>query len=144
MGEGQAEVMGLKPTPNEISQNNRCTTPVNMLNGVLLKDLKPETIPKDTILWVTTISDACAISSIMLCVEDAKKNVTQLFLYNQMSHKSTYLEINEKFPKGTLIGIKNPYLSISFSGYLSLRNDNPENIILREKSKVQKALALKK
>ena len=33
------------------------------------------------------------------------------------------------FPEGTRIGIKQPYLKLSFSGTLYLRNDNPENII---------------
>ena len=28
-----------------------------------------------------------------------------------------------------VLGVKNPYLKVSYNGKISLRNDNPENII---------------
>jgi len=31
-----------------------------------------------------------------------------------------------------VIGVKNPYLKVSFNGKISLRNDNPENIIFED------------
>ena len=31
-----------------------------------------------------------------------------------------------------VIGVKNPYLKVSFNGKISLRNDNPENIIFKK------------
>ena len=37
--------------------------------------------------------------------------------------------IQKKFPIGMQMGIKQPYMKISFSGKLSLRNDNSANVI---------------
>jgi hypothetical protein len=36
------------------------------------------------------------------------------------------------FPPGMRIGIKQPYMKITYSGILQLRNDNPANVILGE------------
>ena len=33
---------------------------------------------------------------------------------------------------GTEIGIKNPLIKLSYTGQLSLRNDRPDNIIIKE------------
>ena len=42
-------------------------------------------------------------------------------------------QIQQKFPKGVKLGIKNPYFKIGLnSGDLNLRNDNPQNIVLEE------------
>ena len=35
------------------------------------------------------------------------------------------------YPIGMEIGIKQPYLSLSYTGVISLRNDNPENIMFK-------------
>lgn len=31
-----------------------------------------------------------------------------------------------------MLGVKNPYLKVGFNGKISLRNDNPENIVFEE------------
>ena len=35
------------------------------------------------------------------------------------------------FPEGLTIGIKQPYLKISFGGFAWMRNDNSKNIVLK-------------
>ena len=41
------------------------------------------------------------------------------------------LYLNTMFPFGATIGVINPYLKLSYSGTLSLRNDRKENIIVK-------------
>lgn len=60
-----------------------------------------------------------------LTVQDKTKAVINIGLYNQVDRDMRQAEVQEKFPKGTRIGIKNPYLKINMNGFLSLRNDNP-------------------
>lgn len=69
------------------------------------------------------------MSSIVLIVEDKNKNAISLGLYNQSGEFKQFKDLVKTFPEGTRIGIKQPYLKLSFSGTLYLRNDNPENII---------------
>ena len=37
------------------------------------------------------------------------------------------------FPKGIEIGIKQPYIQVAYGGIVTMRNDNPENIVFRFK-----------
>jgi tetratricopeptide (TPR) repeat protein len=57
----------------------------------------------------------------------------KLSLYNQVDYKTRLEALNLKYPLGTTIGIKHPYLKIEFIGHLSIRNDNPQNIIIHRK-----------
>ena len=53
-----------------------------------------------------------------------------LDLLDQVKPNLEIYELFKAFPVGIIIGIKNPYMKISFTGSYQLRNDNPQNIIL--------------
>jgi len=40
------------------------------------------------------------------------------------------------FPKGIEIGIKQPYLLITYEGIFTMRNDNPQNIVFKPTSPI--------
>lgn len=46
-----------------------------------------------------------------------------------MNSDTTIAQVQSAYPNNMVIGVKNPYLKVSFNGKISLRNDNPENII---------------
>jgi hypothetical protein len=67
-----------------------------------------------------------------MIIEDKNKDVISFTLYNSIEEKLDFEDVQKYFPIGTMIGIKQPYLKISYYGNLSLRNDNPENIMFEE------------
>ena len=64
------------------------------------------------------------IAAVCLIVEDKNKDVMSLGLYNQINTSVQIEELNTLFPKGMRIGIKQPYLKVSYRGIVALRNDN--------------------
>ena len=65
-----------------------------------------------------------------LIVEDKNGYNIGLCLYNSVDQRTTLEYVQKLFPKGALIGIKQPYKKLAFAGYFTLRNDNPANIII--------------
>ena len=55
-----------------------------------------------------------------------------LQIYNHVDSDITFSQLQKLFPKGIEIGLKNPYLLFTISALASLKNDNPENIVIRE------------
>jgi hypothetical protein len=100
------------------------------LKQITINDLEVGKIQDNTILWVKTITYPCQIASVNLIVEDRNKDVLFFSFYNQIKTTS-YTNLEQIFPIGTEIGIKQPYLLLSYTGTFSLRNDNPCNIILK-------------
>ena len=76
------QVLSKQTSEDPISQKNICSAKESELKEVPLNQLKTGVVDPGTILWVKTIADACCMSSVMLVVEDAKKDVMQLYLYN--------------------------------------------------------------
>ena len=94
--------------------------------------MKTDKVMKNTILWGKTVTVASQMVSVMLIIEDQSGDVISLSLYNQINRYTTKLEdLQRLFPVGQWIGVKQPYQKILFAGNLQLRNDNPQNIILR-------------
>ena len=120
-----------------MSQNNICATDVPKLKKVNICQLSSGKIIADSIMWVKTISEPCYIASLMIIVEDENQDVIFLGLYNQINSGKSLDELNTTFPKGIEIGIKQPYLKLSYSGVVSLRNDNPQNIIIKRENKFE-------
>ena len=50
-------------------------------------------------------------------------------LYNQIDRPMSLIELKKHFPME--IGIKQPYLKISFCGHYVIRNENPSNIVFK-------------
>ena len=48
--------------------------------------------------------------------------------------ETSFEDLRKMFPEGMKFSIKNPYLTVSLSGMLHLRNDNPENIMYADGS----------
>lgn len=118
-----------------MSQENLCKTEVADLKEIFLPEVWKAEIQEDTVVWVRTIAEACSITSVILAVEDKKKNVQMLFLYNQLDQGATLAEVQKAFPVGKEFGVKQPYKKLSLNGYVSLRNDHPENLIMQNWTK---------
>ena len=50
-----------------------------------------------------------------------------------MIYNTTFRELQSLFPKGIEIGIKQPYLLITYEGIFTMRNDNPQNIVINSR-----------
>ena len=87
---------------------------------------------EDTILWVENIADSINLASIHLVVKDKTGECLALQMYNQVDSDIKFSELQKVFPKGIEIGLKNPYLLFTISSFISLKNDNPGNIVFRE------------
>ena len=87
--------------------------------------MKLTTIQKDTILWVKTITAPTQIAAVILIIEDKNEDVMTICLYNQIDRNKKFIELLKIFPAGVTIGIKQPYLNVSYNGNYMLRNDNP-------------------
>jgi hypothetical protein len=57
-----------------------------------------------------------------MIVEDKDGTCIMLSLYNQ---EKDFESAQKTFPTGIEIGIKNPYIQISYHGTIIMRNDNP-------------------
>lgn len=117
-----------------MSLGNICTN--SELRQIKINDLRAGVIQKDTLLIVKTISPALIMNCIGVCVEDEDGVVLEICMYNQLVEKEgqNRLEAAQAaFPKGTEIGIKQPFLKVSKTGYVILRNDNPDNIVVNPK-----------
>ena len=75
---------------------------------------------------------AVLMNDLILVVEDKNKDVVSLTLYNNTLKQH---EIDKYFPKGVKFAIKQPYMKVLFSGNKALRNDNPDNIIIKFNNK---------
>lgn len=77
------------------------------------------------------------MASIMLVVEDRNSTATYLDLVISPKDFKQYFADStlnlHNLPEGTTIGIKQPFLKLSFGGGLSLRCDNASNLIIRLK-----------
>ena len=91
-------------------------------------------VEKDCILWVKNLGNPALVgaATVMLIVEDRCGDVISLPLNNQVSKGTTYDEVLKMFPKGIQLGIKQPYLKILFVGNVTLRNDNPQNVVFKK------------
>jgi hypothetical protein len=76
----------------------------------------------------------CLITGVILIVEDKDGRAISLALFNQLNIETSWEELINEFPVGIEIGVKQPFMELSYSGILSLRNDNPENLIIRHDS----------
>ena len=119
-----------------------CTKNEKGLKEVTVKDLIVGEVGKDTIMWVKTIVDPLLINSLTIIVEDKNKEAMSLGLYNQISKDASHEELFKMFPNGTEFGIKQPYLKLSYSGVLALRNDNPGNIVFGDGKNAGELMAL--
>ena len=54
----------------------------------------------------------------MIIVEDQNKEAMVLDLMNQIERDMSLLELQEQFPCGLEIGIKQPYLKVSLAGII--------------------------
>ena len=70
------------------------------------------------------------MASVMLLVEDDNHEMISLGLYNQITDLTPFKDLQNLFPPQTKIGIKNPYIKVSYGGILVLRNDIKSNIII--------------
>lgn len=103
------------------------------LKEISVKELKAGEILPDTILWVRTVCAAFCMHSIVVIAQDACETAISLGLhYDHLYRKISNSDLQKAFPTGMLIGIKQPYLKLTLSGNLQLRNDNPENLILED------------
>ena len=98
-----------------------------------IKDLKVGEIQKNTIMWVATISPACYVASVMVVVEDKDKKAISLNMYDDVTKHMKFEQLSKVFPEGLVLGIKQPLLMLPFGGGLWLRNDNPDNIVMKHK-----------
>ena len=106
-----------------------CLKDPSELRDITLSELKLHTVEKDTILWVTSISRPSQMSYVLLVVEDRNKDVSSLMLYNQINYSANIDHLQTCFPAGMRIGIKQPYLKLSYNGVILLINDNPQNVV---------------
>ena len=120
----------MEKSEDSISIANVCSQPERALKEVFLKDLKVGQVASDSILWAKVITEPVQVAGVILIIEDGYKDVISLGLYNQVRKKNA-VELNKLFPVGMVLGVKHPYLSLSYTGVLSLRNDNPENIMFK-------------
>ena len=69
----------------------------------------------------------------MFIAEDSQKTGIACMLYNMVDDNAKIKDVQKKFPKGTVFGIKQPYLKQGTRNkkQIALRNDNPENIIFK-------------
>ena len=102
-----------------------CLKDPSELQEITLRDLKLHKVEKDTILWVTSIARPCQMSYVLLIIEDRNKDVSSLMLYNQINYNTNIDHLQTCFPVGMRIGIKQPYLKLSYNGVILLINDNP-------------------
>ena len=63
--------------------------------------------------------------SVTTVIEDKTGECMVLTLFNQVEPDLTFCQLQKVFPKGIEIGLKNPYIMVSISGMIVLRNDNP-------------------
>ena len=87
-------------------------------------------------MWGVIITQPVHVAGVVLIIEDSNKDVISLGLYNQITRQRKN-ELIQLFPVGMIIGIKQPYLSLSYTGVVSLRNDNPENIMFKIEHRVR-------
>ena len=111
------------------------------MKEIFIKDLKPKEVSKNSIIWLKTIVEPLIQNALSVIVEDKKGEVIQLAIYNQVPVETKYWDLKKQFPVGMMIGIKQPYLRLNLAGELNIRNDNPENVILKLTG--SKALELK-
>jgi hypothetical protein len=116
---------------NQVSSQNICYQDPSKLLEISLKDLKTWEIQPNTILWLKTITGPCYIDCVEFVVEDKNGDFSPVGLYNQVDRATSYQGLLEVFPKGTEMGIKQPYLQVAYGGIVTIRNDNPENVVFR-------------
>ena len=86
----------------------------------------------DCILWTKNKWAPCFTDSLRLIVEDTNKTMIPLCLHNTVKNDIKWQEMYKKFPENSKIGIKNPYMVLTYQGTFELRNDNPCNILYVE------------
>ena len=120
------------PGADSISESNVCIADVSSLRECTIKQLfsskgKPA---EGRVLWVDQVEESFKTSAVQLCVQDKKGLVINLSLYNFVPPDNLIADVQKLFRVGTRLGIKHPYLKLSNSGKLTLRVDNPCNVII--------------
>lgn len=141
--EGTVQLQKIKMSGGDaISKANLCTKPISELREVNLSNCEVGKIQKDSIIWLKTITDPAKPGSVSLITEDKTGECVMLNTYNHVDSNINFQQLTEVFPKGVIIGLKNPYMKVSAAGTINLRNDNPQNIVFKEEKK-DDALILK-
>ena len=66
-------------------------------------------------------------------VEDDRGDCVPLTLYNALAPDVSLREAQAHFPKGTRLAVKEPYLKLSNAGTLTVRVDDPHNLVVVHK-----------
>jgi len=109
---------------------NVCGVDHNNLDEITIKDLKTGKVSNNCILWVKTVTKASFGATVVLIVADKKEQVMMLELYNSLPFDTKLEQIQKEFPENLQIGIKNPYKRLTYNGFIALRNDNPQNLVI--------------
>ena len=129
--EARHQVLNFIVSEDIRSNKNVCTESVDVLEPTFLLDIPPGQVSYGKILWLTIVSEGFSTSSANFVVKDQKNTASICCLYNMTADGSESLEkLNQAFPIGMKFGLKQPYLKISESGQVALRNDNPGNFVL--------------
>jgi len=119
-----------KSFPDTISSEHKCSDPVESLKPILVSEMTPFTVHKGRCLTLKTICLPSKIVSIHLFGEDEKGTVAKLTIYN-LDSSSSGKTLEEMFPIGATMVVKEPYWKIGNDGVLFMRMDNPnENLVV--------------
>ena len=119
-----------KPPDDAVSEKNLCTAADANLVEITIPDLSCGKIQENSILWAKNLSLPAQRRCVKLVIQDKEGEAMCLDLHNQVKANLPIEELEDQFPEGARIGIKQPYLTRTANGNLCLRNDNPPNIII--------------
>jgi hypothetical protein len=108
-----------------------CTTPINQLRGVAIKDLQLETHHRGTYLLLRSITPPSRMTAIMAIMEDENGDVITLQLYQQEDEDTR--AATDIVNVGTLLLVKEPYFKVMGDGDYGLRVDHLSDIVHLEK-----------
>lgn len=104
-----------------------CLSPFDELKKVMIRDLLLETHHSGNYLLLRSVTPLDRMSSIMTIVEDEKRDVLLLSIYNQ--EEDTERATEEVLPEGAILIVKEPYLKLMADGSHGIRIDHLSDVI---------------
>jgi len=115
-----------------VKMNNNIFKSLSKFKEIYLDDMVIDQMHFGTYIRLTTIATPGKANAIFTIVEDSKKKVERIYLYNLVKEDDLVVDASHWLPVGTKILLLNPIYKIGLDSIPLLRCDNSEEVIIEE------------